>query len=842
MTGFIYWLVLTLLLFGVATALAYRREDLRSSTLTLGIALFIYSLISGSWFLWLALLWVLFAGLLALNFEDFRRERITAPLLRMYRTMVPEMSDTEREALDAGTVWWEGELFTGRPDWSRLTSLPAAKLTAEEQAFLDGPTEELCRMLNDWEVTHELGDMPKAAWNFILKERFFGMIIPEAYGGLGFSPFAVASVLSKLSGHCTVAASTIGVPNSLGPAELLIHYGTDEQKKRYLPRLASGKEIPCFALTSTRVGSDASAIADSGVVCKGEWEGKEVIGIRLNWEKRYITLAPIATVLGLAFKLSDPDHLIGDQDEYGITAALIPTKLPGVDIGRRHFPLNIPFQNGPTKGTDVFVPLDAIIGGPERAGQGWKMLVELLSAGRAIVLPANAMGGAQAAVWNSGAYTRVRRQFGLPICRFEGVGEALSRMAAHTYIINAAVSVTNTAIGRGEKPAVPSAILKYHCTELARSIGADAMDVQGGKGIMLGPKNYLGRAYQAMPIAITVEGANILTRSLIIFGQGAVRCHPFVLKEMATANEPDFEKALRDFDQHLFGHVGFAVSNAARAFVLALTHARTTPSPVSGPTSRYYQHINRYSAAFAFAADVAMLTLGGGLKRKEQLSARLGDAFSSIYLASMVLKHYQDEGSPREDLPLVEWACRSLLYRAQEQLHGLLRNLPNRLAAGVLRLLIFPRGRTYFAPADELGQKIVDLVTHPTDSRARLCRQAYVTPDPGNAMATLHQAMVAATAAAPLYDKLRNAARAGLISTDDPVAQIDAAQREGVLSADEADQMRALDAIVLDVVGVDDFDSSELGTKAKKPRRPRKKATPARTRKAGNGRDAATPS
>jgi len=840
--GFIYWLVLTLLLIGVATALAYRREDLRSSTLTLGIALFIYSLISGSWFLWLALLWVLFAGLLALNFEDFRRERITAPLLRMYRTMVPEMSDTEREALDAGTVWWEGELFTGRPDWSRLTSLPAAKLTAEEQAFLEGPTEELCRLLNDWEVTHELGDMPKAAWDFILKERFFGMIIPKDFGGLGFSPFAVASVLSKLSGHCTVAASTIGVPNSLGPAELLIHYGTDEQKKRYLPKLASGKEIPCFALTSTRVGSDASAIADSGVVCKGEWEGEEVIGIRLNWEKRYITLAPIATVLGLAFKLSDPDHLIGDQDEYGITAALIPTKLPGVDIGRRHFPLNIPFQNGPTTGADVFVPLDAIIGGPERAGQGWKMLVELLSAGRAIVLPANGMGGAQAAVWNSGAYTRVRRQFGLPICRFEGVGEALSRMAAHTYIINAAVSVTNTAIGRGEKPAVPSAILKYHCTELARSIGADAMDVQGGKGIMLGPKNYLGRAYQAMPIAITVEGANILTRSLIIFGQGAVRCHPFVLKEMAAANEPDFEKALRDFDQHLFGHIGFAVSNAARAFVLALTHARTTPSPVSGPTSRYYQHINRYSAAFAFAADVAMLTLGGGLKRKEQLSARLGDVFSSIYLASMVLKHYQDEGSPSEDLPLVEWACRSLLYRAQEQLHGLLRNLPNRLAAGVLRLLIFPRGRTYFAPADELGQKIVDLVTHPTDSRARLCRQAYLTPDPGNAMATLHQAMVAATAAAPLYDKLRNAARAGLISTDDPVAQIDAAQQEGVLSADEADQMRALDAIVLDVVGVDDFDSSELGTKAKKPRRPRKKATPARIRKSGNGRDAATPS
>jgi acyl-CoA dehydrogenase len=798
LTGFIYWLVVTLLLFGVGIGLAYRREELRPSTLILGIALFIYSLISGSWLLWLLALWAGFAALVALNFDDFRRERITAPLLRMYRTMVPEMSSTEREALDAGTVWWEGELFTGRPDWSRLTSLPPARLSEEEKAFLDGPTEELCRLLKEWEVTHELADMPKAAWDFILKERFFGMIIPPEYGGLGFSPFAVASVLARLSGHSTVAASTIGVPNSLGPAELLMHYGTDEQKQHYLPKLASGKEIPCFALTSPRVGSDASAITDSGVVCKGEWEGAEVIGIRLNWDKRYITLAPIATVLGLAFKLSDPDHLIGDQDEYGITAALIPTSLPGVETGRRHFPLNIPFQNGPTSGKDVFVPLDAIIGGPERAGQGWKMLVELLSAGRAIVLPANSMGGAQAAVWNSGAYTRVRRQFGLPICRFEGVGEALGRMAGNAYIINAAVSVTTTAIARGEKPAVPSAILKYHCTELARTIAADAMDVQGGKGIMLGPKNYLGRGYQAMPIAITVEGANILTRSLIIFGQGAVRCHPFVLKEMAAANEPDFETALRDFDQHLFGHVGFAVSNAARALVLALTHARVTPSPVGGPTARYYQHINRYSAA-------------------------------------------------REDLPLVEWACRSLLYRAQEQLHGLLRNLPNRAAAAALRLIVFPRGRTYFAPSDELGQQIVELITHPTKTRARLCRQTYVTPDPDNAMATLQQGLVAVTSAAPLYDKLRSAVRAGLIGADDPVAQIDAAEREGVLTAAEAEQMRALDAMVMDIIGVDDFDSSELGTKVEKPRAPRKKRTTKksatkRSAASSNGADTASPS
>jgi acyl-CoA dehydrogenase len=827
LSGFITWLFLSLALAAVALTLAYRRETLQRSTLILGGALLLYSLLTGP-FIWLLFLWLLYAGLAALNLTEFRRENITAPLLRVYRTMVPEMSDTEREALDAGTVWWEGELFTGRPDWSQLTSLPAPSLTEAEQAFLDGPTEELCRMLDEWQITHELGDMPKPVWSFILKQRFFAMIIPEEFGGLGFSAFAVASVLTKLSGRSTVAASTIGVPNSLGPAELLIHYGTDAQKQRYLPRLASGEEIPCFALTSPRVGSDASAITDSGIVCRGEWEGEEVIGIRLNWEKRYITLAPIATVLGLAFKLYDPDHLIGDQDEYGITAALIPTKLPGIEIGRRHLPLNIPFQNGPTSGKDVFVPLDAIIGGKERAGQGWKMLVELLSAGRAIVLPANAMGGAQAAVWNSGAYTRVRRQFGLPICRFEGVGEALGRMAANTYIINAAVSVTTTAIGRGEQPAVPSAILKYHCTELARRIADDAMDVQGGKGIMLGPKNYLGRSYQAIPIAITVEGANILTRSLIIFGQGAVRCHPFVLKEMAAAQEPDFEKALQDFDQHLFGHMGFAVSNAARAFVLALTHARATPSPVFGPTARYYQHINRYSAAFALAADVAMLTVGGALKRKEQLSARLGDVFSAIYLASMVLKHYQDEGSPNADLPLVEWACRSLLYQAQEQLHGLLRNLPNRWAGRVLRLLVFPRGRTYFAPSDELGQKIVALITHPTDSRARLCRQSYVTPDPGNALGELQQALVAAIEASPLQDKLRDARRAGLLKAQNPLAQIDEAQQAGVLTATEAEQLRALDEQVMNVVNVDDFDSSELGTKARRKVTRKRKKTPAK--------------
>jgi acyl-CoA dehydrogenase len=631
-------------------------------------------------------------------------------------------------------------------------------------------------------------------------------------------------VLTKLSSRNTVAASTIGVPNSLGPAELLLAYGTDEQKQRYLPGLARGDEIPCFALTAPRAGSDAAAIPDTGVVCRGTYDGKQIVGIRLNWDKRYITLAPIATVLGLAFKLYDPEHLIGDRDEYGITAALIPTDLPGIEIGRRHLPLNVPFQNGPTQGKDVFVPLDVIIGGPERAGQGWKMLVELLSAGRGITLPSNAMGACKAAVYASGAYTRIRKQFNVPVAEFEGVGEALARMAGYTYIINAAVAVTTTAIARGEQPAVPSAILKYHCTELARRISNDAMDVHGGKAIMMGPKNYLGRGYQAVPISITVEGANILTRSLIIFGQGAIRCHPFVLKEMEAAQDSDYERGLRNFDRHLFSHFGFAISNAARAFFLALTHARLSEIPIEGPTARYFQHINRYSAAFALASDIAMLVLGGKLKRKESLSARLGDVFSSIYLASVVLKHYEDQGRPEADLPLVEWSCRILLYRAQEQLHSFLRNFPNRLVASALRACVFPRGRSYFAPSDEIGQQIVQLITHPTAARERLCHGIYNTVEPGNPLGLLQEALELAEAAGPLEQKVREAFRTGVITTEEPRAQFDESVKQGVLTEEEAEQLRIYDQKIMNLIGVDDFDDSEFGSLSAKSQRRTKKA------------------
>ena len=811
MSSFIVGMFWFLVFAGGGIYLAYNRVNLLSSSIAVGAALVAYSLFGSASILWLIFLWLAFLPLVIANLEDFRREKISKPALAIYRKMLPSMSDTEREALEAGSVWWDGELFSGMPDWDKLMSFPAPALSDEEQAFMDGPCEELCRMLDDWDISHQRGDMSPEAWAFIKKHRFFAMIIPKHYGGLEFSAYANAMVIKKLASRNTTASSTIGVPNSLGPAELLLHYGTEEQKNHYLPALASGDEIPCFALTSPHAGSDAAALIDNGVVCKGNWEGKQITGILLNWDKRYITLAPVATVLGLAFKLYDPDHLIGEQDEYGITAALIPTDTKGVTVGRRHNPLNIAFQNGPTTGEDVFVPLDYIIGGQEMAGKGWKMLVELLSVGRAITLPSIGSGGSQAASWSSGAYTTLRKQFGISIARFEGVGEALARIGGHTYIMNAAVSVTAGAIDQGEKPAVPSAILKYHCTELARKVANDTMDVHGGKAVMMGPKNYVGRGYMATPIAITVEGANILTRSLIIFGQGAMRCHPFVLRELQAAQNENQEQGLTEFDDALFSHIGYAISNMARAFFLALTHAKFSNVPLNTPTRRYYQNINRYSAAFALASDFAMLTLGGKLKIKELLSARLGDVLSSMYLASVVLKHFENQGRRASDLPLVEWSVRTLMYHAQEQLHSFLQNFPNRPVALLLRIFIFPRGRTYSAPSDDLGHKIVDLMTRSGEARDRLSREAYTTIEPGNPLGLLQEALLLSEVMAPLEKKVRQAHKDGLIPSSYLGQQIDEAENAEIISKAEAGQMRDFHQKVLDLMAVDDFAPEDFG-------------------------------
>ncbi len=804
----LFWLVVFL---GVPLGLLYRRTELRLSTAVLGAVLVAYTLWGDAGFFRMAILWAVFAAFALLNVETLRRERISAPILGILRKQLPTLSATERAALEAGTVWWEGQLFSGIPDWQVLAELPPPTLTEEEQAFLDGPTEELCRMAHEWEIVHTLQDMPPEVWAFIREQGFFSLIIPKEYGGKGFSPLATATILAKLASRCSTVATTVGVPNSLGPAELLLHYGTEAQKQRWLPGLASAEEVPCFALTSPQAGSDATSIVDSGVVCRGEFDGEEIIGIRLNWNKRYITLAPVATVLGLAFKLYDPEHLIGDRDEYGITAALVPTNLPGVEIGRRHLPIAIPFQNGPTRGTDVFVPVDDIIGGREMAGEGWRMLVELLSAGRGIVLPSNAVGGAMAATYATGAYARIRRQFNQPIGNFHGVGEALARMTGYTFIMKAASRVTCAALNAGENPSVPTAILKYHNTEMARRVVNDAMDVHGGKAVMRGPSNYLATGYESVPISITVEGANILTRNLIIFGQGAIRCHPYVLGEMEAAADEDPAQGLETFDRLVFGHIGYTLSNGLRAFVSGLSHGRLTKAPERGPAARYYQHINRFSAAFALACDAAMITVGGQLKRKEQLSARLGDVLSYLFLASMVLKHHADAGRPADDLPLVEWSCRTLMYSAQEQLDGLLRNLPNRWAARLVRILVFPLGKTYSPPADRLDQELAELVTHPTAVRNRLCEGIYWAREEDNPLGLLQDALELSEQVKPLELKVTEARRAGQISRSDTPGQIDEAEQQGILTASEAAELRKFDEAVTNLLAVDEFAADELG-------------------------------
>jgi|HubBroStandDraft_1064217.scaffolds.fasta_scaffold41552_1 acyl-CoA dehydrogenase len=791
--------------------LAYRRLPLFFFTISFTVLMVAYWLLGHPSGVWQGLLWLLLILFWLLNLRPLRIALISRPFMRGYRRLLPPMSDTEREALEAGTVWWEGELFTGNPDWRKLRGAAPPRLSDEEQAFLDGPVETLCAMLDDFDITHRRADLPPEVWSYIKSQRFFAMIIPKRYGGLAFSTYAHSCVLVKLATRSVTCASTVAVPNSLGPGELLTHYGTEEQKNYYLPRLARGEEIPCFALTGPRVGSDAAAIPDTGVVTRGLWQGREIIGLKLNFSKRYITLAPVATVVGLAFRMFDPEHLLGDKTAYGITCALIPHDVPGIQIGRRHFPLNIPFQNGPVVGRDVFVPIDCIIGGLKMAGSGWRMLVEQLSVGRCISLPASATGGALVGVFASGAYARIRRQFNTPIGKFEGVEQVIARMVARSYIVDAARSVTTAAIDAGEKPAVPAAILKYHSTEYARLIADDAMDVHGGKGIMLGPNNYLGRFYQSVPIAITVEGANILTRNLIIFGQGAIRCHPYVRREMSAVRDSDRKRGVAEFDAALFGHIGFAISNAARSLLMALTLARFERVPESGPIRRYYQHIERFSASFAFATDIAMLTLGGYLKKKETISARLGDVLSSMYLASMVLKHHQNQGNPPGDLPIVEWASRELLYEAQEQLHSVLRNFPNRPLAWLMRLLIFPRGLTYFAPADRLGRRVAELVTNNTESRNRLAHFVYRTDTPGNPMAALQQALEMADAAEPIERKLRvEGQKTGRLTALDLAQQIEQARALGILSEDEANLLADYDRRVMQIVNVDDFDPREL--------------------------------
>jgi acyl-CoA dehydrogenase len=736
--------------------------------------------------------------------------KIFAPLIKTMQHKLPTISSTEQEALDAGTVWWDGQLFSGKPDWKMLLDMPTPQLTAEEQAFMDGPVTELCRMIDTWQINFIDKDLPPDMWRFIKENKFFGLMIPKSYGGLEFSFLAHSEILTKIAGKCATVASTVSVPNSLGPAELLLNYGTQQQKDKYLRNLAEGKEIPCFALTAPEAGSDATAIIDNGIVCYQEFAGQKTLGVLLNWNKRYITLAPIATVMGLAFKLFDPQNILNKGTNVGITCALIPTNHPGITIGDRHWPLTTMFQNGPIQGKDVFIPIDWIIGGVEMAGKGWTMLVESLSCGRAISLPSVA-GKAKVLAAASGAYTRIRQQFNQPICNFEGVAEPLARIAGNTYIVNATRKLTAASIDNGAKPTVPGAISKCHVTERARLACIDAMDIHGGKAIMQGRKNYISNGYMSAPIAITVEGANILTRNLIIFGQGAIRCHPFIMREMQALKNPDINQATSNFIKLLLEHFVYSCRNLLRAFFGYLTHGIIFKSPVAdNNTAKYYRWITWASSAFAVLADTSLISIGGKLKYKENLSARLGDLLAQLYMASMVLKRYKDEGSPIEDLPIVEWSIRDLLAKFWETVKDILHNYPNRYLAFMLRCYVMPFGIPIAKPKDELSTKIAQMLTYPNPSRDRLIKDSYLEANDLNPAGELEHALQIVLAAADLEKRLSKAQRDGQITALIPAEQVEQAKELKIINASEANLILKAQIARAAVIAVDFFKASEM--------------------------------
>ena len=752
-----------------------------------------------------------------LNVRSLRRKLVSDAVLATFRRILPPMTATEREAIEAGTVGWDGQLFSGRPDWEKWLATPAPKLSVEEQRFLDQECDELCGMVSDWETTNIYKDLPPQVWQFIKDKGFLGMIIPKQYGGLGFSAYAHSQVVAKLASRCSAAVVTVMVPNSLGPGELLMHYGTEEQKRFFLPRLAKGLEIPCFALTNPHAGSDAAAIPDHGIVCMGEYQGKQTLGLKLTWEKRYITLGPVATILGLAFRAFDPEHLLSDKEDLGITCALIPTNHPGVNIGRRHMPLNAVFQNGPNWGKDVFIPIDWVIGGKPMVGKGWRMLMECLAAGRAISLPSLSTGMSKMIVRATGGYARVRSQFKTPIGKFEGIEEALARMGGFLYSMDATHRLLAGAVDLGEKPAVLSAIAKYHLTERGRRIVTDAMDVAGGKGICMGPSNFLGAAYMQVPVSITVEGANILTRSLIIFGQGAIRCHPYVLKEIAATRDEDHERASLAFDEALFGHIGFVLSNFARTFVLGVTGSHIAPCPDVAPeTFRYYQQLTRFSAALAFLADVSMGVLGGALKRKEKLSARLGDVLSYMFLCSCVLKRYQDEGAHPADAPLMHWAIWDAMFKAQNALEGVISNFPNRIIAAIMWRTVFPLGRPYVVPSDRCGHEVARLLIEPSATRDRLTAGVYLPKSESDVIGAIEAAVEATLAAEPIEARIRDAQKSGTLKIKVGEDRPAAAQAAGVINAEELTVVRRAKRLLDQIVRVDDL-AQDLGVSEMRP-------------------------
>ena len=728
---------------------------------------------------------------------SLRARYLTTPVHRWAKTALPALSETESEALTAGEVWWEAELFSGNPDWSKLHAVKSPKMSPEEQAFFDGPCQQLCGMIDDWKINHESADLPGPVWDFLRKEKFFGMIIPKSYGGLGFSAFAHSEIVRYISTRSVAAAVTVMVPNSLGPGELLHQFGTEGQKDYWLPRLADGRELPAFGLTSAEAGSDASAMIDEGVIEKGKWQGEEVLGIRLNWAKRYITLAPVCTVLGLAFKLRDPDGLLGGAQDIGITCALVPTHLGGVENGRRHLPSSTMFMNGPTTGEDVFIPLDHIIGGQEYAGKGWKMLMSALAAGRGISLPSMGCAAIAVSAHTTGAYARVREQFNLPIGKFGGVQARLGRLAADAYAMDAARHLTCAGLDEGRALSVVSAIMKAHATYRMREALNDAMDVHSGKAVIDGPSNYLLPLYRAVPIGITVEGANIVTRSLIIFGQGSIRAHPHMLDNMMALRENDAKTSREKFDKSFWAHVGHTTKTLFRSWGRALTGGRFAPAPDAAAATPIYRELSRWSAAYALTADVLFLSLGGALKREEMISARMGDVLSEMYILSAALKRWEDEGRQEADLPVLRYTADRSFNRIQTALDEVIRNLPARWAAWPLRFFTLPGGLRH-GPDDRLTVACSELLYHPSDSRDRITGHIFEGCH-HDGVDLLNRAYEAVTRLAPVMKRLRDARQSPK-----------AAHSAGLISVVELADINDMQKLTAQVIAVDDFTPNEL--------------------------------
>lgn len=756
----------------------------------------------------LGLMWPVYGAIVALGFLPMlRRKLISEKVFHFFKKSLPPVSDTEREAIAAGDIWWEAEMFRGHPNWQKLFQIPKPVLSRAEQSFIDNEVETLCAMINDWQTSFENHDMSPQVWDYLKANKFFGMNIPKQYNGLGFSALAQSAIVTKICTRSVTAAVTTMVPNSLGPGELLMHYGTDAQKQQYLPDLAIGKHVPCFALTGPEAGSDAGAIPDIGIVCKGQWEGQEILGMRLTWDKRYITLAPVATLLGLAIKLYDPDHLLGKTSDLGITLCLIPTETDGVNIGDRHLPLGLAFMNGPTSGKDVFMPLDWIIGGPKMAGQGWRMLMECLSAGRGISLPALSTATGHLCFRMTGAYASIRKQFNMSIGKFEGVEEVLSRIGGYTYLLEATRRFTAGAIDQDMSPAVVTAIAKYHMTEWGRIIVCDSMDIHAGRAIMSGPRNYLSSGYQGMPLSITVEGANILTRNLMIFGQGAIRCHPYIFQEMEAAQAEDKVQGLKMFDKLLAKHIHYSFCNAIRCWVFGLLAGPVkVSSQLPVKYHRYFRKLTWMSAGLATCSDLAMLVLGGQLKRKERLSARLGDVLSYLYVASALIKYHADEGNTEEDTIYLRWGLQTCLYKIQEAFFLFFDNFPIPVLGRVLRYLVFPWGRVFAQPNDHLSHQVGSSMLMPSAFRDRLSQYCYRENNTQCPTGILDIALEKMAKCMPAERKLQEAMKLGLIDKSFHFNQkIKIALQHHILTTEEASLLQEYEAIRKEAIAVDSF-------------------------------------